>query len=163
MSMAHEVRRLRAEHAALAALAQRALDLVAAPGPVPPAAIAPLRDELRDTLIRHLKCEDWALYPRLKASGDPGLLELARGFVAEIGHLAGDFAAYDAKWTPARIAAEWTGFRRETAVLMKALQARIESEERDLYPVVERLGNARVPARCEGAADAESAPRARRA
>lgn len=163
MSMAHEVRRLRAEHSTLAALAQRALDLVAAPQPAPPSTIAPLRDELRDTLIRHLKCEDWALYPRLRWSGDPGLLELARGFVAEIGHLAGDFAAYDAKWTPARIAAEWTGFGRETTVLMKALQARIESEERDLYPVVERLDRAALSARRADAAEEESAPRARRA
>src|SRR3546814_2596250 len=41
------------------------LDMVRAPHPPPPAELAAARGKLRENLVRHLKCEDWILYPRL--------------------------------------------------------------------------------------------------
>lgn len=147
MHMVHEMRRLRAEHDALVTLSRLLMELVTAPAPPRPTELASVRSLLRDTLIRHLKCEDWVLYPRLKASSDPEVNRLASEFVHEMGHIAEDFAAYDQKWTPARIAEDWAGFCGETAAVLDILGMRIERENCDLYPVAEALG---VPPRREG-------------
>ena len=139
MSIGHEMRRLRAEHAALATLSQILMALVRAPAAPRPTELASVRGMLRDTLVRHLKCEDWILYPRLKTSGKPEVVALANEFVREMGHIAEDFSAYDAKWTAERIAADWPGFCRETEVILDVLGMRMERENCDLYPVAEQL------------------------
>jgi hypothetical protein len=133
------MRRLRAEHAALATLSQLLMDLIRAPEAPRPTELASVRGMLRDTLLRHLKCEDWILYPRLKSSGNAEVVALAGEFVREMGHIAQDFAAYDAKWTAARVADDWPGFCRETEVVLNVLGMRIERENCDLYPLAEQL------------------------
>ena len=59
-----------------------------------------------------------------------------------MGDLADDFAAYDDKWTAERVAADWTGFCRETVTLFDLLKLRVEREERELYPLADRLYSA---------------------
>ncbi|WP_374392126.1 hemerythrin domain-containing protein [Sphingopyxis sp.] len=134
-----EIERLRAEHAAIETLSRFLLALVAAPHPPRPTELAAVRGMLRDTLVRHLKCEDWALYPRMQSSGDAEVMRIARIFVDEMGHIAGDFAAYDARWTPEAVEADWDAFRGETIGILDALGMRIEREEQQLYPLAERL------------------------
>src|SRR3546814_1640128 len=70
MPLSREMQRLRAEHAVLVTLARIILDMVRVPHPPPPAELAAARGKLRENLVRHLKCEDWILYPRLMATGD---------------------------------------------------------------------------------------------
>ena len=147
MQMVHEMRRLRAEHAALATLSGFLIELVAAPEPPRQTELAAVRGMFRDTLVRHLKCEDWILYPRLKASGDVELQRLAREFVGEMGHLAEDFIAYDTHWTEVTIAHDWSGFCTETETILDAIGMRIEREEADLYPAVEALVPSIIPER----------------
>lgn len=137
-----EIARLRAEHAALVTLASFLTKMIAAPHPPRATELAAVRGLLRDTLTCHLKCEDWALYPRLKAKGDPDLIGLANAFVGEMGHIAADFAAYDARWTAEVVEARWSDFRAETAEMLSALAMRIEREDKDLYPAAERLAAA---------------------
>ncbi|MBJ7441316.1 MAG: hemerythrin domain-containing protein [Sphingopyxis sp.] len=139
MPIGPEMRRLRAEHAALVTLSRLLTDLIRAPEPPRPTELAAVRGLLRDTLLRHLKCEDWILYPRLKASGDPVVVAMANEFVSEMGHIAQDYAAYDAKWTPERVAADWPGFGHETGAVLAVLGMRIERENCDLYPAAEQL------------------------
>ena len=134
-----EIERLRAEHAAIETLSRFLLALVAAPHPPRPTELAAVRGMLRDTLVRHLKCEGWALYPRMQSSGDAEVVRIARIFVDEMGHIAGDFAAYDARWTPEAVEADWDAFRGETIGILDALGMRIEREEQQLYPLAERL------------------------
>jgi hypothetical protein len=138
MHMAQEMQRLRAEHAALDTLSRFLMALVAQTEPPRPTELASVRGMFRDTLVRHLKCEDWALYPRLKASGDPELARLARDFIFEMGHIADEFTAYDARWTAARVASDWPGFRAETEAVLDAIAMRIEREEDELYPAAEQ-------------------------
>ncbi|MBU0825389.1 MAG: hemerythrin domain-containing protein [Alphaproteobacteria bacterium] len=139
MPIGPEMRRLRAEHAALATLSQLLVGLIRAPEAPRPTELASVRGMLRETLLRHLKCEDWILYPRLKASGNPEVVALAGEFVREMGHIAQDFATYDANWTAERIAEDWSGFCRETEVVLNVLGMRIERENCDLYPAAEQL------------------------
>ena len=142
MRLGHEMRRLRAEHAALVTLSQILMGLVTAAEPARPTELTSVRGMLRDTLLCHLKCEDWVLYPRLKASGDPAVVGLASDFVHEMGHIAKDFMAYDGKWTAERIADDWAVFCSETEVILDVLAMRIERENHDLYPLAERLDDA---------------------
>ncbi|MGV3729997.1 MAG: hemerythrin domain-containing protein [Sphingopyxis sp.] len=145
MAMSREMERLRAEHAALVALARIIMAMLKEAAPSRPADLASARGALRETLIRHLKCEDWALYPRLRASGEPELVRLTRDFELEMGDLAEDFAAYDGKWTAELVAADWEGFRRETMIVFDLLKLRIEREECELYPLADRLYLAAAP------------------
>lgn len=139
MPIGPEMRRLRAEHDALATLSQLLMDLIRAPEAPRPTELASVRGMLRDTLLRHLKCEDWILYPRLKSSGNAEVVALAGEFVCEMGHIAQDFATYDAKWTAARVADDWPGFCAETEAVLHVLGMRIERENCDLYPAAEQL------------------------
>lgn len=143
MPMIREMQRLRAEHAALVTLSRILADMVRAPHSPRATELVSARGLLRDTLLRHLKCEDWVLYPRLKASGDPELARITREFELEMGDLAADFMAYDDEWTVERALAAWPGFCRETAIMLDILAMRIEREERDLYPLAENLRPAR--------------------
>ena len=140
-----EIERLRAEHAAIETLSRFLLALVAAPHPPRPTELAAVRGMLRDTLVRHLKCEDWALYPRLQTKGEPVLAELAARFVDEMGHIAEAFEAYDSYWTQLRVEADWPGFCAETRAILTALGDRIAREESELYPVAETLFKAEAP------------------
>lgn len=144
MPMTREMQRLRDEHAALVTLARILTGMIRALQPPRMTELAAARGLLRDTLLRHLKCEDWILYPRLKASGDPELIRVTREFELEMGDLAADFAAYDEKWTTERVAAAWPDFCRETAIMLDILAMRVEREERDLYPLAECLRPSRA-------------------
>src|SRR3546814_9618290 len=53
--------------------------------------------------------------------------------------LSADFIANDDKWTGERVAADWPAFGRETIALFDILAARVEREERELYPLAETL------------------------
>lgn len=143
MAIIQEMERLRAEHTALASLSHILLDMVRKPHPPRPTELVSVRGLLRDMLVRHLKCEDWALYPRLKATGDPELVRITREFELEMGDLAADFTAYDAKWTAEAVEAGWSDFCRETTIMLEVLAVRMEREESELYPVAENLRAAR--------------------
>ena len=74
MPLSREMQRLRAEHAALVTLSRIVLDMTRAPQLLHPAELASARGLLREALVRHLKCEDWVLYPWLVATGDAVLV-----------------------------------------------------------------------------------------
>lgn len=139
MAMAHEMRRLRAEHVAIVTLSRFMMGMVTSPIPPRPTELASVRGMLSETLVRHLKCEDWALYPRLKARGDPELSRMANEFVDEMGHIAAQYTAYDARWTPEMVEAYWPDFCEETIGILEALGMRIEREDDELYPAAEAL------------------------
>lgn len=139
MPLSREIERLRAEHAALIALARIVTELLQAPGPARLTELASARALLRETLVRHLKCEDWILYPRLRATGDADLMHITREFELEMGDLASEYVAYDDKWTAERVAAKWAEFSRETIEIFGALATRVEREERELYPLADKL------------------------
>lgn len=139
MPLIREMERLRAEHAALVTLSRIVIEMTKAPHPPRPTELASARGLLRDTLVRHLKCEDWVLYPRLKASGDPDLVRVTREFEVEMGNLAAEFVAYDDKWTAERVEAAWPDFCRETRIMLDVLAMRVEREEQELYPLADVL------------------------
>lgn len=137
-----DIAKLRSEHAALIEIARRLSAIIEQPQPPEPAVLFGVRGELNSVLIGHLKAEDWVLYPRLFASPDPAVEQTARAFSDEMGHLAGAYTAHTQKWTANTIAADWSGYCRETAVILDALGQRIIRENRELYPLLEAMDKA---------------------
>ena len=134
--------RLREEHAQLIAIVRRLGAMIAKDSPPPAAELTALRRELRSMLIRHLKAEDWILYPRLLDSPDPVIAETALRFNTEMGGLAAAFLVYAEKWGSMAIEKDWPGYCLETAAIAEALTRRITRENQELYPLIEKLDRA---------------------
>ena len=129
--------RLREEHANLVSIAGRLSSVIARDEPPPSTDLYALRQELIGAVIRHLKREDWVVYPRLLASSDNRVEQTARSFSKEMGGLAKTFTDYAQRWGSFAIEDDWPGYRRETAKIISALTQRITRENRDLYPLLE--------------------------
>jgi hypothetical protein len=96
--------------------------------------------ELSGRLKVHLAMEDKALYPRLLTQGDAEAQRVTRRFMNEMGTLSKTFEAYVQRWpSPAAIQASPASFVAETKAIFAALQTRVGLEERDLYPLADRL------------------------
>jgi hypothetical protein len=114
--------------------------IVMRPLPPPPAEFNRVRHDFNNGLKRHLRNEDAILYPRLLQSGNAQVRSIAGRLLSESGELAERFDAYVARWTGARIAADWAGFRFATTELLGMLDRRIAAEEYELYPLLAAEG-----------------------
>jgi hypothetical protein len=129
-----QLERLKEEHRNLLVLVGRLTELLGSEAPPAATLLYAFRQEFASALIRHLKSEDWLLYPRLMCSSNAELSRLATAFSEEMGGVAETFRAHSERWGADAIAADWNGYRHETAELLRALVLRIQREERDLYP-----------------------------
>ena len=136
------IMQLRTDHVELFDICQLLEDSMA--GDVPPSSVDlfGVRKKLTAKLIAHLKSEDWLLYPRLLESGDAQIASTARAFVEEMGGLASAFNAYVERWDAFRIEREWSQYKAETASIIETLRNRIVRENRELYPLIEKLDKA---------------------
>ncbi len=129
--------KLRDEHAQIIETLKEFEAAMAQAEPPPPAALFGLRNRLTHVLIAHLKAEDWLLYPDLLASDRPYVAEAARHLIHEMGGLAEAYNAYTRQWTAQAIAADWEGYRRDSAVVIRMLRKRVAREDRELYPLAD--------------------------
>jgi Hemerythrin HHE cation binding domain len=92
-------------------------------------------------LNMHLAMEDKALYPQLLQHKDPLVQAKAKAFMDQMGGIKDAFTAYMGKYPSAHaIEAAATAFISDTEGLIKVLAKRIQSEDSDLYALVDRLG-----------------------
>lgn len=138
----NDLTKLRTEHAELLEVARRLREMIALPSPPAKHDLFEIRRQLAATLIGHLKTEDWVLYPRLLASEDPHIAATARAFSDEMGGLAATFVDYIERWKADTIADDWAGYCRDSGALIDALTKRIGRENRELYPLLEKLDQA---------------------
>jgi hypothetical protein len=131
--------KLRQEHAELARMFRQLAQIIELSEAPSQLELFELRRSLMQTLIGHLKLEDWALYPRLIDSGDAEISATGRRFKEEMGGLAPAFLAYCEKWTANTIAANWADYCSDTRGLLDALMDRLTRENRELLPMLERL------------------------
>lgn len=129
-------RTLSAEHDELKQLAESLSACVNALQ-VDPAQLGQVRWSLTRKLLAHLAKEDALLYPRLQASRDPRVADVATRFSAEMGSLADRYRAYVVDWPVDRIAGDWPAFGSATRQVMRALLQRIEGEETVLYALID--------------------------
>jgi hypothetical protein len=137
-----ELTKLRQDHADLAAMFRQLQVIIEQTDAPPQLELFEFRRVLMQTLIGHLKLEDWALYPRLIDSGDSEISAKAQWFKEEMGGLAPAFLAYCDKWNANTIADNWPTYCSETRGLLDALTDRLTRENRELLPLLERLGEA---------------------
>lgn len=96
--------------------------------------------QLLGLLRNHLTQEDEHLYPELINSHSPRTAALARRFAREMGDLAMHLEEYALHWsTSAAISAYFDEFREETITIFTSLNTRIRRENRQLYPLADRL------------------------
>ncbi len=130
------------EHNQLRRMGRQLGRLIAEPRPPEQVGLFEVRREFASLLVAHLKNEDWVLYPRLLASKDRSIAATARQFIDELGGLSDAYARHTRSWTAFTIAADWEGYCRDTALLIAALDERIEREDRELYPLMQQVDQA---------------------
>ena len=90
-------------------------------------------------LKAHLALEDSTLYPKLMAHADPEVAATARRYQQEMGGLQTAFSDYIERWPIASsIQQEPELFVSQTRQVVAALLARIEREDGELYPMLDR-------------------------
>ncbi len=103
-------------------------------------AIANLVVSISAIIKLHLSSEDRVLYPALSASSDSAAVRTAERFKSEMGAIAAAYSEFSRKWILAsRVAAEPEAFREDANRVFKALHERIQRENRELYPLAERV------------------------
>jgi hypothetical protein len=137
-----ELMKLRQDHAELARMFRQLERIIEQPQAPSQLELFEFRRIMMQTLIGHLKLEDWALYPRLMDSGDQEIADAGRFFKEEMGGLAPAFLGYCEKWTANTIAADWSSYCSDTRALLDALTDRLSRENRELLPLLERLDQA---------------------
>ncbi|RIK97908.1 MAG: hemerythrin [Burkholderiales bacterium] len=87
----------------------------------------------------HLSAEDRVLYPELQASGNRTLAMLGWQFQQEMNSIAAAYVEFARRWnTPERVHGDPAGFRLDANRVLKAVHERMQRENRDFYPVIER-------------------------
>ncbi len=121
------------EHEAISVAAKTFERILASPRPNVIAALA-ARARLSALLKEHLAHEDAHVYPRLIAVAHGPTADIARRFAAQYESMVADWIGYMNRWTGDAMAADWRGFRSETAVVLAVLRKRVEAENAILYP-----------------------------
>ncbi|HGY55230.1 MAG TPA: hemerythrin domain-containing protein [Caldithrix abyssi] len=98
-----------------------------------------LLSTLAGKLSIHLAMEDKSLYPKLMQNSNPDVKATAKKFIDEMGGIAKAFDNYKNKWPHAMaIQKNPNDFISETKTLFNVLSKRIEKENKELYPLLER-------------------------
>ncbi|WP_333649882.1 hemerythrin domain-containing protein [Lacrimispora sp.] len=82
----------------------------------------------------HLSSEDQYLYPAFKKSSDPSLVTMAGDYQKEMGNLLALFTNFKEKYnTKFKILGEKGSFFGDANNIIKAIEMRMQKEERGLY------------------------------
>lgn len=90
-------------------------------------------------LNEHLTAEDSWLYPHLMCSPDEAVRSVATACFEDMGGIHGAWNAYRELWTLEAIFEGPARFKTATEGVIGALAMRVERENAELYPLVDRL------------------------
>jgi hemerythrin HHE cation binding domain-containing protein len=133
---------LRQEHAELVMIVRELQSMIDRDVPPPSVDLFGVRRKLSTVLIAHLKAEDWVLYPPLLSCDDSEIAATAKQFVDEMGGLAQAYSVFNERWDALSIESDWAGYRKAASGIIEALTNRIIRENRDLYPLLEKVQRA---------------------
>lgn len=95
---------------------------------------------LSGKLLVHLAVEDRLLYPEILHCADPAVRAVGQRFLEEMGPISQAFKSYSIRWgTQGAIQSEPAAFVAETKSILAAVEERIRREDRELYPLAEKL------------------------
>lgn len=138
---------LRRQHAAASEMVIRIVELIDSYAPDSGDAyrIVTQLAKLNGMLRIHFAQEDHCLYVVMIKSSNPTASCTARAFRSEMGALGDEFEAFMRQWScSAAIATSFADFRLESWKIFAALDARIERENEQLYPLAEALTDREV-------------------
>lgn len=102
-------------------------------------ALRDLLSMLAGKLSVHLAMEDNGLYPRLRKHGDAGVRSIVERYESEMSGIKEAFVGYVSRWPTAKaIEAAPAAFAQETRAIFAALTRRIEMEDGELYPLLDK-------------------------
>lgn len=133
---------LRQEHAELVQIVGALQAMIDRDAPAPSVELFNVRRKLSSLLIAHLKAEDWLLYPPLLTCEHAEIRATAKQFVDEMGGLAQAYSLFNERWDALSIESDWGGYRKAAGAIIEALTNRIIRENRDLYPLLEKVQRA---------------------
>jgi iron-sulfur cluster repair protein YtfE (RIC family) len=88
----------------------------------------------------HLSIEDKFLYPALQEANNPRLAMMGKQYQHEMTHIAEVYGEFARKWNDAgHVAGDPDGFRNEANKVLKTLFDRMQREDRDFYPMIEKV------------------------
>jgi CheY-like chemotaxis protein len=137
--MALSIRHFRHQHRELLELADRLTRILGRPSETDAEEMRLAIERLAAHVRHHLDAEDHGLYVELRRSPDQNARLLASSFEAQMGDLAGTFAAYVKAWSRKHIQSDPRGFDAATRAMVAALRTRIDQEERLLYPLADGI------------------------
>jgi hypothetical protein len=124
------------DHARINDSVTKLRELVRSGIPANAAAICTVLLDMNTVIKLHLAAEDRFLYPALSGSSEPNAAATARQFQDEMGGIAKVYGEFAGKWlSPDKIRNGAEAFRAEANAVFKALNERIQREERALYPL----------------------------
>ena len=132
------IENLQNEHLQLMVLARELYRHLQDNAPPPRLTLFHVRTKLASVLIRHLKTEDWVLYPTMMQSEQRDVRDTAFKLQEQMGSLADAFKQHMECWSALSIENNWDAYKVEAITLLKALERRITLEEADLYPLTQR-------------------------
>jgi len=91
----------------------------------------------------HLAAEDRALYPAVLAGSDRALASLAQKFQDEMVSIAQTYIGFSRRWnTATQVRTDPEGFRADANRVLKLVFERMQRENREFYPAIERADDA---------------------
>ncbi|MFZ5749293.1 MAG: hemerythrin domain-containing protein [Pseudomonadota bacterium] len=134
-----DLEQLYEEHRMIRQLGDRLVELARQETPPPRQQIADARYALAALILRHLAHEERIVRAPLAASNSEAARALAERYSAELVELRMLGAAHNREWSPVAIEADWIGYRKALRVRIARLDARIDWEEREIFPAVRAL------------------------
>ena len=97
--------------------------------------------KLAGILMVHFSAEDQWLYPKLSAHADASIAAISKRCAEEMGGLKDAFGIFMNHWNSTKeIQANAEAFIKDTQRIFAALYHRIDWENRELYPLADRIG-----------------------
>lgn len=102
--------------------------------------IAQQLKELGKVVTLHLAIEDRILYPAVQKAEDAHIASMGAAYQEEMKGIANGYIRFTQKWSDAaRLASEPEAFREAANTVLKNVYLRMQRENREFYPAIERL------------------------
>ncbi|KAA0540169.1 hemerythrin domain-containing protein [Citrobacter portucalensis] len=88
----------------------------------------------------HLSAEDQFLYPHIEQDGNSKLRQVSSKFQREMTDIVSDYDVFSRRWNIAsKLIGNDEAFRRDANTVLRKVFERMQKENKDFYPLVERM------------------------
>ncbi|MBJ8677739.1 MULTISPECIES: hemerythrin domain-containing protein [Citrobacter] len=88
----------------------------------------------------HLSAEDQFLYPHIEQDGNSALRQVSSKFQREMTDIVSDYDVFSRRWNIAsKLIGNDEAFRRDANTVLRKVFERMQKENKDFYPLVERM------------------------